>query len=376
MKTCLIIAGEQSGEEHALSFFADVKKRLPDFSFFGVGGEGLKQEGLECLYSLNEFSSWGFNDVFKKLFFYQKSLTAILKTVDEKACKVALLIDFQSYNLLLAKRLKKRGVKVLYYVAPQAWAWKSWRVHSLKKCVDKLFCLFPFEKSWFSQRGVKNLLQIEHPLLRAFKHLPTEKKASSSKELTLLLLPGSRNAEVRELLPIFLESVEKLRQNSNISVRLILVQASSVRQDFYDYYRPFVDRIFSHSEREEAFIQADLCLAASGTVTLATGLFLIPTIVCYKVSLLEAFFYEAFVNYRGYFSLTNLILGEEVFPELLQDQVKASKIATKLEEWIQSPKSQLDIHNKLKQLKSLLQGDDFNTGEFLAAQIVSSYEAV
>jgi lipid-A-disaccharide synthase len=122
MNSCLIITGEKSGEEHALSFFTDLKNNSPDTQFYGVGGDDLQAKGLELLYHLKDFSSWGYSGVISKIPFYIKVMNAILAEVDRRGTKVAILVDYQSFNLKLAGKLKERGVDVLYYVAPQAWS--------------------------------------------------------------------------------------------------------------------------------------------------------------------------------------------------------------------------------------------------------------
>ncbi len=152
MKSCLIIAGEKSGEEHAMSFFPELRKLSPDTEFYGVGGDLLQKEGMELIYHLGEFSSMGFSEVIGKIPFYFRALKKFENLVQEKGTKTAILIDFQDFNLRLAQRLSKQGVKILYYVAPQAWVWKAKRAGVLSRTVHTLFSILPFEKDWFEER--------------------------------------------------------------------------------------------------------------------------------------------------------------------------------------------------------------------------------
>ncbi len=207
-ESCLLLAGERSGEDHALTFFNGLKESRPNCEFFGVGGERLESKGVELLYNLREFSGIGITEVLGKVPFYYKAMSQILKEVDRRGTKVAILVDFQTFNLKLAQKLKKRGVAVLYYVAPQAWAWKAYRAKTLEKNVHTLFTILPFEKQWFMDRGVSKAKGIMHPLMiehgeRLEKVRP--KKSSDFKERRprVLLLPGSRRSEVGALLPIF-----------------------------------------------------------------------------------------------------------------------------------------------------------------------------
>ena len=153
MASCLLIAGEKSGEEHAMSFFPELKSLVPEAEFYGVGGDELKSHGMDLLYHLKDFSSMGFSEVIGKIPFYFNALSHIEKEVIRRHTKVAILVDFQGFNMRLAKRLSKRGVKVLYYVAPQAWAWKSHRAQALSETVHTLFTILPFEKNGFRIGG-------------------------------------------------------------------------------------------------------------------------------------------------------------------------------------------------------------------------------
>ena len=158
-KSCLIVAGEKSGEEHCLSFYSKIKELDPKISFFGVGGDELKNKGMDLLYHLNEFSSWGVSEVIGKIPFYFNALNSIVNEVEKRDCKYAILVDFQSFNHRLAKRLKKRGVKVFYYVAPQAWAWKAFRAQLLGKSVHTLFTIIPLKKSGSRSVELKESLE-------------------------------------------------------------------------------------------------------------------------------------------------------------------------------------------------------------------------
>ena len=316
---CLIVVGEKSGEEHALSFLGKIKSRVPGLNIWGVGGDQLAKENVELIYHLKDFSCWGFSKVITKIPFYIKAENNLLTNAVKRNCKVAILVDFQTFNLRLAKRLKAIGVDVLYYVAPQAWAWKSYRVKILKKTVHTLFTILPFEKKWFYDRGVKRIKAVQHPLMRAYKdkikrisgtqreHLPGEK-------IKLLLLPGSRNFEVQALLGVFIQTVSHLRP---FSFELGLVPSPNVDQSLYYPYLGCITSVFSHQKLGDALEWADVGLAASGTVSLACALFKVPTVVAYKVSLLDEFFLDTFTNYQGFFSLANIIHQEKVFKNLV-----------------------------------------------------------
>lgn len=375
-KSCLIIAGEKSGEEHALSFFKELKFNSPDTKFFGVGGNDLKNQGMELLYDLKDFSSWGYSDVILKIPFYFKAMNTILAEVEKRNCKVAILIDYQSFNLKLAGKLKEKGVEVLYYVAPQAWAWKEYRVKKLSKYVNTLFTIIPFEKKWFHDRGVKKVISIDHPLwttyekdLQGFTSNMFVKDAE--KPIKILLLPGSRHFEVELLLREFIESINFLQKNFNIEVSI--VKSSTVSEELYLPYNKYFTHIYRNEELVAALKKSDFAFAASGTVTLTCALFEVPTIVCYKTSLLNQFIFEALVKYKWFISLANIVQNRAVFPELLQDQVTSYNIVSHFKLWYYNERDYRELKEQLKQTKMLVRGEGIDIPQYIANVINNSY---
>lgn len=372
-QSCLIIAGEKSGEEHTLSFFNDLKKSSPGTEFFGVGGDELKREGLELLYHLNDFSSWGYSEVILKIPFYKKAMETIIAEVQRRNCKTAILVDFQSFNLKLAGKLKTLGVNVLYYVAPQAWAWKEYRVKKLARSVHTLFTIIPFEKEWFHNRGVQKVISVDHPLWTTYKHdLENFRKGMDVKSpVKILLLPGSRKFEVEKLLPIFIESIRNLR--SEFPIHVSIVKSSSVPKELYESYQRDFDHEYTNENLTDALKKADFSFAASGTVTLTCALYEVPTVVCYKTSLLNQFIYETVVSYRWFISLANIVQNRSVFPELLQDQVSAYNIVSYLRNWYYNKNDHMELLLKLKQTKDLVRGERIDIPKYMADVIDSSY---
>lgn len=362
-----MIAGEKSGEEHAMSFFVDLAHRCPDISFYGVGGDELQKHGMELIYHLRDFSSMGFSEVIQKIPFYFKALKKLEHEVVRRGTKTAVLIDFQDFNMRLAERLKKRGVKILYYVAPQAWAWKANRASALSKNVHTLFTILPFEKNWFSSRGVKQVKSIPHPLMLTYKdevsRISEKPFGSWSKKLKILLLPGSRKLEVVSLLPEFMRTIDLLKKSYDLEVHLVRV--NHLDQKYYDFYNEKVDFFYEPSELTKAMKECHFALAASGTVTLSTGLFELPTIVCYKASLLNEFIFYNFINYQGPISLTNIIHNEVIFPEFVQSEVEPVKLASVIRSWTTNEKLYNDLKMKLTETKNLLSGEDFSIPEYM-----------
>jgi lipid-A-disaccharide synthase len=367
--SCLIIAGEKSGEDHAMTFMPELMQKTPNCTYYGVGGQRLETKGVELLYHLKDFSGIGISEVLGKIPFYYKALDVIVEEVKKRNTKTAILIDFQGFNLKLAKKLKSLGVDVLYYVAPQAWVWKPWRSKVLEKNVHTLFTILPFEKKWFQDRGVTKVKGVVHPLMIEYKNDFSnirERKSSDliGKKIKILLLPGSRNVEVGKLLPIFDRGMSLLGE-SNIEFEIGIVKSESVRDEHYETNLEFVHE-WSSSELVEALNWADLCVAASGTVTLATGIFGVPTIVCYQVSLFTEFVLNMLVPYDGPASLTNIMHDEYIYPELIQYKANRYNISSIIKDWVSSPEKYDLIVEKLKTTRSKLVGDDFSVPEYMS----------
>ncbi len=369
-ENCLVIAGEKSGEEHFLSFLPQLRQNRPELTFWGVGGDDFSALGIELLYHLRDFSSWGYTEVLSKIPFYFKALKTLEAEVVRRNCKMAILIDFQDFNMRLAKRLVHHGVKVYYYVAPQAWAWKSWRAKVLARTVETLFAILPFEKEWFLQRGVKQVVLVENPVLTRYKSfLPQIEKKECGDLKQIVLLPGSRKFEVRKLLPIFLQVATWLQ--SEMGIKIVLVRSASIDSEWFSGLKDV--QIVEHEELPKVLLASDLALAASGTVTLTTALFRVPTIVAYHTSYLNEYIFNTFVQYKGPISLPNIILKRMVFPELLQDGVSEYEIKQILLSWIRRPEQLKVIDQQLQQIRTLLAGECDNVGKFLALEAERVY---
>ncbi|MBT6325015.1 MAG: lipid-A-disaccharide synthase [Bdellovibrionales bacterium] len=330
---CLIITGEKSGEEHCLSFFSDLKKRCPEISFWGVGGDDLLAEGMELIYHINDFSSMGFSEIIKKIPFYSKALDNIEQQAIKRKCTVAILVDYPGFNLRLSKRLKKLNIKIIYYVAPQVWAWKSKRVEIIKENVNTLFTILPFEKDWFAKKGFANVVSTRHPLLNTYQNQLSKVKPKNNKQINIVLLPGSRKSEIMELLPTYILAVKQLKQKHD-DLTISIVISRSLDEKIFNPYLSEIDSVFHDDNLGEVLLNSDLAIATSGTVTLAAALFRVPTIVCYTSSLFTQFIFNSFVKYSGYISLANLVARKRIFNELIADRVTEYNICIEFDKII------------------------------------------
>lgn len=369
---CLIVAGEKSGEEHCLSFIHEIKKNSQNIFFWGVGGDELEREGLELIYHLEDFSSWGFSEVFTKVPFYLMALKKLEREVLKRGTQTAILIDFQTFNLLLAKRLYKRGVKVLYYVAPQAWAWKEWRVKLLEKYVHTLFTIIPFEKKWFQERGVSKIISVPHPLWFHYQGKIGDQSyvrdfGEIAKRPRLLILPGSRNFEVSELLPLYYKVGKKIKKIFRGELGIVI--SPNVNPHLFTPYLSEFGTIFESHQLVEALKWADLSLACSGTVTLSLSIFSVPSVVGYRSSVFNEFIFDTFVSYTGHISLANIVHGKRLFPEFIQNSCEEYNLTKALNDLLSNKSRFLSIREELMGTMKLISGDQENVGLIMAREI-------
>lgn len=374
MASVLLVAGEPSGEEHAQTFLPQLKSLRSDLSFWGVGGDVLRSQGMELKYHLRDFSSMGFTEVIGKIPFYKNALNVLVQEAVQRQTKDAILIDFQDFNLRLAKRLAAHGIRVWYYVAPQAWAWRPWRAHTLAKTVHRLFTILPFEEKWFRDRGVKQVTPVPHPLTQnwseALQQL-AEKKWSSQllQNPRLMLLPGSRRSEVGPLLPLMVATVKILKQQIP-HMHVSLSRVGHLDAGFYECAQGYVDEWITPEELPFKLLKSDAAIAASGTVTLGTGMMKVPTVVAYQSSLVNEFVVRQLIGYRKPVSLTNIVLENEVFPEFLQQAVQPTLLARSVLSWWRNAPEWNELQQNLAQLQMSLCHGEKAVGEMMAREMV------
>lgn len=373
MGSTLIVAGETSGEEHALSFLPRLQKLRPEMQFWGVGGDELAKHGVELRYHLKDFSSMGFSEVIGKIPFYKKALSDLVTEALQRGTTDAILVDFQDFNLRLAQRLNKRGIRVWYYVAPQAWAWRSYRAHTLAKTVKRLFTILPFEEKWFRDRTVQQVTPIPHPLIKTYDSQLARLPARAWEERLLqaprlMILPGSRRSEVGPLLPVFMQTVRELRRLIP-GLHVTMARVAHIDQRYFDVALGVVDKWITPEELPEELLKVDLALAASGTVTLGTGLLGVPTVVAYKSSLLNEFIVRRCVRYRDPISLTNLVLGKVVFPEYTQQEVQAPILKEAMLRWLRDPALWNSAVRDLATLPGKMKAGEQDVGGLLAREM-------
>ena len=354
----LVVAGEASGDLHAARLLRGVLERRPAIRAFGLGSDELRALGVDLVADSREIAVVGIVEAWSVLARAREIFAALLAEVDRRRPAVAVLVDFPDFNLRLARALRRRGVRVAYYVSPQVWAWRRWRVRAIAESVERMLLLFPFEEPFYRRAGV-TALHVGHPLVDEVPALPQAWDEVPAGALParyrLALLPGSRASEVAALLPVMLAAARELAERLPLAVTLIRAAAidtgtleRQVAAAAGELTVEIVDR-----DRYQKVAAAHLALCASGTATLETGLLGTPLIVVYRLSRLTWWLARLLVRVP-HASLVNLVLGRAVVPELLQAAATARRIAAEAEGLLRSRGAIEAMRTGLAELRSRL----------------------
>ncbi len=319
-----IIAGEASGDLHASNLIKELKKISPESEFRGWGGDLMQAAGATIVKHIRELAFMGFAEVLLNLRTIFRNLDLCKKDITEWKPDVVILVDYPGFNLRIAKFLKQNGIKVFYYISPQIWAWKESRVHTIKKVVDKMFVILPFEKDFYA-RFQMEVDYVGHPLLDAieeFKHAPKTERENSAKPV-IALLPGSRKQEISTMLPLMIETAQHFP-----SYDFVIAGAPAMPPEFYASFSAGKIPVV-YGKTYSILQNAHAALVTSGTATLETALLGVPEVVCYKGNAISFAIAKQIVKVK-YISLVNLIMDKEVVKELIQQELTVSQMKTEL----------------------------------------------
>lgn len=354
-KKLLIVAGEMSGDRHAADLVIALRKGDPDLEFVGIGGDQMRKAGVVLLYHISQLAFLGFVEIIKHIPFIRKVFSEI-KKVALKGLDAAILVDYPGFNLRLARILKKMKIPVAYYICPQFWAWGESRIRRFRKYVDLPLVIFQFEEAFFERHGVKAYF-VGHPLVDQipkavdeFEFREAHQIASDKKVLGLF--PGSREIEVRKMLPVMVESVEIL--GNSVDMVAVIAKAPHLSIRLYEEYlrnRPGFKVIDSDTHRLMAISYA--ALVASGTATLELGYLQTPSVVMYALSPITYWLGRRVVKIKN-IALANIVLGKTVFPELIQREANAGNIVNALNRLFNDERYYKETKRELSRIKNIL----------------------
>lgn len=360
-KNILVLAGEASGDLHGAALIKAMKAIDPSLSFYGIGGDEMKHEGMQLLYHINKMAFLGFVEVIKHLPFINKVRTDVLKLVEEKNIQTCVLIDYPGFNLSIAKKLNAMERKIIYYISPQIWAWGKHRIHKIKKLVSKMLVLFPFEETFYKKAGVDATF-VGHPLIERINNYSfierneffSQNNLDVQKEI-LLVLPGSRIQEVAKIFPSVIEGAIAVAKQFNLQV--VVGCSSNIDEKTFEKLSAEKDYRVVKNKSYELFKYAKLGIIKSGTSTLEAALFGLPMVIVYKTSSLTYLIGKKLITLSN-IGLANIIAGETVVPELIQNEVNTKNILNECSNFLSDASLYQTISEKLKSLKVVLGNKD------------------
>ncbi|MFQ6084046.1 MAG: lipid-A-disaccharide synthase [Candidatus Aminicenantia bacterium] len=350
----LIIAGESSGEKYGANLVKEFKKIDHSSSFFGIGGNQMKNEGVELLFTLSDVSLVGLFEVLTQLLRIKHIFNTIIKEVKKRKPSAAVLIDFPDFNLRIAKKLNQLKIPVLYYISPTIWAWREGRIKQIKKYINQMLLIFPFEEEIYQKYKIKAKF-IGHPLLERIKiklardEFLKKYNLSSDKKI-ITLMPGSRESEVKYHLPVVMEAVKKI--SSKLESQFLLIKAENLDKKLIEkHIDPQVKIITEDSY--ETMANSDLIIASCGTANLEAALLEKPLITFYRVSPLSYRLGINLVKINTY-SIVNILAGKKIIPELIQKNFTTENIYSESMRILNSPDIAEGMKKEFKRIKKML----------------------
>lgn len=350
-----IIAGEASGDLHGSNLVASLRAQDHEAKIRAWGGEKMRKNGANVVKNYHDLAFMGFVEVLMNLRTILKNFSFCKKDITEFNPDAIILIDYPGFNLKVAKWAHKKGYKVFYYISPQVWAWKRRRVYKIKKVVDKMLCILPFEKKFYDSYNV-DCQFVGHPLLDEIAKVnPVDKnkfyksnRLNPKKEI-IAMLPGSRKQEVSRMLTVMLDVVKQFP-----NYQFVIACAPSLPVSYYKEIigdkanvRLVVNRTYQLLQLSSA------AMVTSGTATLETALFDVPEVVCYKANKISYIIARQLAKVR-FICLVNLIMDREVVKELIQNDLTASNVANELKSLLASSKRQKKLLEDYEELKAVL----------------------
>jgi lipid-A-disaccharide synthase len=354
-KTILIVSGEASGDLHGSSLIRELKNINSHLQFFGIGGDKMKKEGMELIYHIDKLSIMGFFEVLKNIGLIREVMKTMVKLVHERKPDVVVLIDYPGFNLRFAKRVRKMGIPIVYYISPQVWAWGGNRVKKMKGLIDKMIVIFPFEVDIYKKLDI-NCEFVGHPLLEVVRPVLSKEDFQSKFDLqkneTLLgLLPGSRWQEVEKILPIMVQTAELLGARIK-TLRIMLGLASTIKKEKVEIilgqFKSKVEIV--ENLTYDLMKHSDLLLVASGTATLESAILGTPFLVLYKTGFWTYLLAKSLVNIPN-IALANVVAGKKIVPEYIQNKAVPKDIAEEMYDILTNKPRYKSIQNELSLVK-------------------------
>jgi len=385
VKNILIIAAEDSSAIYAHRFLVEWKSAHSDqkYHFWGIGSELMRTEGFEALYTPSEMAVVGIAEVLKHYSRIKSILFEIKNRAQVDRPDFVLLLDYAEFNLRLAQECKSLGLRVIYWIPPQVWAWRKSRVSKIKKYVDHVVTVFPFEQKFFESYGISSHF-FGHPLLDFIsndyyddkkRQMKRAQAGIGSSNVIIGLMPGSRKSEIEQHFEVMLASAHEIYRHNKNCLFLIPVAPSVELDEIRSRLgKSGVPIIIQKRKPEDVIDLMDMAIVASGTATLLLGLLKKPMVIIYKMSPITAWILKFFVKGVPFFGLPNLILGRKIVPELFQSDVTISNIIAPIQEWLSNHSKKEQVESELELLRKALKAPQFSSSIQGLIQFLSKIE--
>jgi len=353
----MLIVGEASGDLHGASLVRSLREKEPDLEISAVCGERLKREGVKVIFDVEQLTGMGFTELVGNARNILKAYRRIQQRLKEEKPSLLVLIDFPEFNLRLARSAKKLGVPVLYYISPQVWAWRRYRIRAIARSVDRMAVVFDFEVPLYQKVGAK-VDFVGHPLLDIVRatesrEVTLAKYGLDSARLTIAILPGSRKREVHHHLPAMLEGARYLQGER--AAQFIIIRSSTVDLEEYRHIDSDTSLriVLAEGDVYNVVNASDMAWVASGTATLEAALLKKPMIIVFRASWPTYLLARSLVHV-DYIGMVNILAGEELAPELIQSEVTGQRIFAESSALLRNEKRRVYIVEKLSMIRDKL----------------------
>ena len=371
MKKIFILTGEPSGDRLASKVISKLKNSKPDIDYLSVGGEHLKALGIKSLYDLKEITYLGFTRVLLNIFKIKKKINQTVDKIIEFDPDILFSVDSPDFTLRVAERVKKlrSEIKTIHYVAPQVWVWREHRVKKLKKFLDHILLLFPFEKKYFEKENI-NCTFVGHSLLEDNEKNKIDISNIIGEDKKIIsIFSGSRSSEINVLMPILLKFIKMMKEKYN-DIHFIFHTTNE--------HRATLKNQVSHEDLENCDVISDekiksyilkksfFAVAKSGTISLEICNANVPSIIIYKINFINFFIVKMLAKVK-FANIINIAAGKEIIPELLQEKCNAKNIFNKVDEFLTNP----DLStNQINKFKEIIKGFKTNKSSSLASSVL------
>ncbi|MFZ0636463.1 MAG: lipid-A-disaccharide synthase [Candidatus Acidiferrales bacterium] len=351
----LISAGEASGDMYAARLAKALQERT-GAKIFGMGGPRMREAGVELIVDAKEIAVLGITEVFHKVPTVLRILRRLRKEAAKRKPALAILVDSPGTNLPLGKKLRRLNVRLAYFIAPQIWAWRPWRIGAMKRILDRVLVIFPFEEHIYRKAGIPvnfvghPLVDVVHPSRNRAEFLDAHDLDASRP--IVALLPGSRPSEISQNLPGILDACEGLSRD--LKPQLVMAAAPGIEESFFQrYMRPGLDVKRIAGAPYDVLAAADCTIVSSGTATVEAALLGTPMVVVYRVSMASAFILRRMIR-SPFLAMVNLIAGRKVVPELIQDDFTGARVEAEVRRFLTSTEDRDRMKRDLAEVSAKL----------------------